>query len=143
MDAIFYTVADNDNALEKTLESALMASVLLLNPTSILNPTIRVRIGNVTEFLKRNYCFIETLQRYYFIDGVTIERGGIATLELSIDVLMTYKDSIKQATAEIVKSDSGVFSQINYQEKNEVTILKYTGNNVFNGKSLVLVSAVT
>lgn len=143
MDAIFYTVSDNNNALEKTLENALMASVLLLNPTSILNPTIRVRIGNITEFLKRNYCFIDVLQRYYFINSITIERGGIATIELEIDVLMTYKDDIKQAVAEIVKSDSGIFAQINYQEKNNATVLKYIGNNVFNGKSLVLVSAVT
>lgn len=143
MDAIFYTVADNDNALEKTLSSALIKNVLFLNASSILNPTIRVRIGNVTEFLKRNYCFIETLQRYYFIDGITIERGGIATVELEIDVLMTYKDGIKQAVAEIVKSDSGIFAQINYQEKNEATVLKYIGSNVFNGRSLVLVSAVT
>lgn len=143
MDAIFYTVADNDNALEKTLSSALIKNVLFLNASSILNPTIRVRIGNVTEFLKRNYCFIETLQRYYFIDGITIERGGIATVELEIDVLMTYKDDIKQAVAEIVKSDSGIFAQINYQEKNEATVLKYIGSNVFNGRSLVLVSAVT
>lgn len=143
MDAIFYTVADNDNALEKTLSSALVKNVLFLNASSILNPTIRVRIGNITEFLKRNYCFIETLQRYYFIDGITIERGGIATVELEIDVLMTYKDDIKQAVAEIVKSDSGIFAQINYQEKNEATVLKYIGSNVFNGRSLVLVSAVT
>lgn len=143
MDAIFYTVADNDNVLEKTLESALVKNVLFLNSNNILTPTVRLLINNITEFLKRNYCFIETLQRYYFIDSVTIERGGIATLELSIDVLMTYKDDILRASAEIVKSDSGVFAQMNYQEKNEVSILKYTGSHVFNGKSLVLVSAVT
>lgn len=143
MDAIFYTVADNDNVLEKTLESALVKNVLFLNSNNILTPTVRLLINNITEFLKRNYCFIETLQRYYFIDSVTIERGGIATLELSIDVLMTYKDDILRASAEIVKSDSGIFAQMNYQEKNEVSILKYTGSHVFNGKSLVLVSAVT
>ena len=143
MDAIFYTVADNDNVLEKTLESALVKNVLFLNSNNILTPTVRLHINNITEFLKRNYCFIETLQRYYFIDSVTIERGGIATLELSIDVLMTYKDDILRASAEIVKSDSGIFAQMNYQEKNEVSILKYTGSHVFNGKSLVLVSAVT
>lgn len=143
MDAIFYTVADNDNVLEKTLESALVKNVLFLNSNNILTPTVRLLINNITEFLKRNYCFIETLQRYYFIDSVTIERGNIATLELSIDVLMTYKDDILRASAEIVKSDSGIFAQMNYQEKNEVSILKYTGSHVFNGKSLVLVSAVT
>lgn len=143
MDAIFYTVADNDNVLEKTLESALVKNVLFLKSNNILTPTVRLLINNITEFLKRNYCFIETLQRYYFIDSVTIERGGIATLELSIDVLMTYKDDILRASAEIVKSDSGIFAQMNYQEKNEVSILKYTGSHVFNGKSLVLVSAVT
>lgn len=143
MDAIFYTVADNDNVLEKTLESALVKNVLFLNSNNILTPTVRLLINNITDFLKRNYCFIETLQRYYFIDSVTIGRGGIATLELSIDVLMTYKDDILRASAEIVKSDSGIFAQMNYQEKNEVSILKYTGSHVFNGKSLVLVSAVT
>lgn len=142
MDAIFYTVNDNINVLEKTLNEALTKNVLLLDSSNISSPTIRVAITDIAEFLKRNYCYIQKLSRYYFINTITIEHGGLAVVTLRVDVLMTYKEAIKSATGEIMQCDSGIFSQIDYKEKNDVQVLEYVGNDVFTDKSLVLVTAV-
>ena len=51
-----------------------------------------------------NYAYIADYQRYYFVDSVTIGRNGMYIVQLSIDVLMTYRDDIMASHGLITKN---------------------------------------
>ena len=46
------------------------------------------------EIIKANYCYIDELQRYYFISEMTSVRNGLWRVSLSVDVLESYKSDI-------------------------------------------------
>lgn len=63
---------------------------------NVHHPVIVVR-GDFTGF---TYCFVDSLNRYYYIDSVEYD-GDKTILSLSCDVLMTFKEQILSATCEV------------------------------------------
>lgn len=53
-----------------------------------------------------NYAFISDYNRYYFVDSVTVGRNGMYIVQLSIDVLMTYSDGIRNINATISRQEN-------------------------------------
>ena len=67
----------------------------ILNDTSIINPTILVdRWNTIESFSDYNYCYIPQFSRYYFITNIVVDTRGFVSIELKVDVLMTYSASI-------------------------------------------------
>lgn len=68
----------------------------------VLNPTIRLKyfdgIDNV------NYCYLYDTKRYYYVN--TIKNAGEIELSLSVDVLMSHLDEIKQITGTIDRNEN-------------------------------------
>lgn len=58
---------------------------------------------DVTDF---NYCYIPTLKRYYYINNVILVTSRLYRLELSLDVLMSFKDSILDIKAFITRNEN-------------------------------------
>lgn len=58
------------------------------------------------QLLNANYCYIDTLNRYYYIDNVVLSKGGIMEFQLSCDVLMSFRNDILNATAFIERSET-------------------------------------
>ena len=52
-----------------------------------------------------NYAYIPNYQRYYYVDSVTVGRNGMYAVQLSVDVLMTYADAIKNLSATISRQE--------------------------------------
>lgn len=67
---------------------------------NVRNPVIRVR-ANVDGF---TYCFVASLNRYYFIDTVQYD-GDIAEISLTCDVLTTFAGQITHATGTVYSTD--------------------------------------
>lgn len=67
-------------------------NITLLENTSIVNPTFKMK--DVDLYMTANYVYVDELRRYYYIRNVTLS-NGYAYLECSVDVLMSYKDVLK------------------------------------------------
>lgn len=76
---------------EKT-EPKHFEQVLLKERTDILNPTIKVKADD--SLLKYNYCWIENFQRFYFVKNIRIFPNSIYEIDLSVDVLDSFKNAI-------------------------------------------------
>ena len=53
-----------------------------------------------------NYAYIADYKRYYYVDSVTVGRNGMYIVQLSVDVLMTYADGIKNLSATISRQEN-------------------------------------
>lgn len=103
---------------------------------NIMVPTIIIETADIPNY---NYCYISNLGRYYFIDNYTIVRTGLIELELSIDLLMSYKDKILQQTAFISSQENNYNDYIidvnrAYEQGYTIDELTLT-NTLFTGSS--------
>lgn len=98
-----YNTSSEKNRLSKLLTGEVNVTGYFSEDTDVLNPTITV--GYNTSLLSKNYCYIADFERYYFITGFTIINQEIVIF-LHVDVLMSYKDDIKNSKARIVRSAS-------------------------------------
>lgn len=92
----------NPNTVNKTLTEKETVTGLLNASFDILNPVLRFKTRTPVSF---NYCYINELQRYYFVKDVA-QDGDMCTVRLNVDVLFTYKDKILQATGTIVNGEN-------------------------------------
>ena len=88
-----YKNSAENNRIDKTeyLTSVGEITGYLRNETNIINPSIVIEYAGVIDF---NYVYISTFNRYYFVTNITSVRTNLWRLDMSCDVLMTYKDTI-------------------------------------------------
>ena len=91
----------NPNTVNKTLTEQETVTGLLNANFDILNPVLRFKTITPVSF---NYCYINELQRYYFVKDVA-QDGDMCTVRLNVDVLFTYKDKILQATGTMINGE--------------------------------------
>lgn len=89
---LYKNTAEN-NRIDKTdyLTSVGEITGYLRHETNIINPSILIEYTGVIDF---NYVYISTFNRYYFVNNITSVRTNLWRLDMSCDVLMTYKDTI-------------------------------------------------
>lgn len=89
----FYQVSDDPRVVRKNLGAVTqVASVFLKDARDVTSPVFILQ-GDFKQG-KGNYCYCPELQRYYFINDITIDVGNKAAFSCSEDVLMTYADAI-------------------------------------------------
>lgn len=135
MKITFYAISDSENTLNKTLENGLDIECVLKEYSNVmqLNIVLNYQIDN----FNYNYCYIEKLSRYYFISDITIERNNLLSIALKEDVLMTYKEQIKQSHG-IIKNTKDNLNGNGYNESNNFETLQYKLDDVFTENSDVL-----
>ena len=84
-----YNNNSNENVLYKNITLVNELDFNLKTDNSILQPILILK-----NYIGGNYCYIDDLKRYYFINDVKLLNGGLYELHLNVDVLMTYKDEI-------------------------------------------------
>lgn len=100
-----YTCNDDNNVVNKTLTT--VAANVPIRPTAsvnILKPVIIINYDST--YLGANYAYLSDFDRYYFIASANVETGKQITLNLSVDVLYTWRNDIKAAQATIIRSQS-------------------------------------
>ena len=75
----------------------------LRSECSIIRPSIIIEQQNLPVF---NYVYIQAFNRYYFVTGITSGAYRMWRIDLSTDVLMTYKDGIALLTAIIARQEN-------------------------------------
>ena len=84
--------------LQKELDCQLKDGV------SITNPVLFIR-GSQFD-IGYNYCYIPKWSRYYFVNNIKINTGGIYEVSLSVDVLASFKNDILAGTAYVRRSQN-------------------------------------
>lgn len=101
----FYKNNSEDNKLDKDLTQIISMNGDLKNETSIINPVIRI-IGSMDNYADCNYMYISAFKRYYFIRDIRSVRNGVLEITAHVDVLMSYKDQIKNCTGIVARNEN-------------------------------------
>lgn len=145
MRIIFYTNNSDSNELNKNINliTELQCNVNKDN-LDVLSPILFLSYFDIKE-LNINYCYIEELNRYYFIDSYTIEKNNLIKLQLETDVLMTFKNDILLSSGivkETKNNQNNFSSQFELLDTKQQKILYFSdGNNKFSEDKLYLVGA--
>lgn len=100
------TYMNNSEAirLNKNLtEVSTLSSVRLLENCSLLNPSF---VFKMPENLFINYIYVPKFGRYYYINNMTILDNNMVQIDCSVDVLMSFKDEIRNTKQHIVRQEN-------------------------------------
>lgn len=109
MEIIFYSLTDDRRKLNKTLLNGVSVQNVTLKNND--NKLSKLSIVLNTDIAGKNYCYIPELQKYYFIDNVSIISNTLKRYDLNIDVLMSYKSAILNAELNIIQCDSNYINE--------------------------------
>ena len=100
----FYKSTAEKNRMDKSayLTEIIQSTGTLRRATSIISPEFEFIYNKVPDF---NYVYIPNFNRYYFIDNIVSLRNNVWTLSLSVDVLMSYKEQIKECDGFIARNE--------------------------------------
>lgn len=98
MEIIFYQNNAENNRVNKNafLVEKFRCNGTLKERTSIIAPSMLIEYNLSTnrKIFDCNYCYIPKFNRYYYIQNVVSEYTNFFTIELKVDVLMSYKTDI-------------------------------------------------
>lgn len=128
-----------ENKINKNLVSKGVRTILFLNSVDYLRPIITVKSLPA----ETNYCYIESLGRYYFIDNIRVLKNELFELSLKCDVLYTYKNEIESTKAIITESTDEINEHnASYNAEKDIDTKTVSLENPFNADSDVLISIV-
>lgn len=84
--------SSENNRVNKDFTNTVALVGTLRDGTSVIRPVVRIAFETLASY---NYCYIPTFGRYYFIEDIVAVRTGLWDVSLRCDVLMSYKDGIK------------------------------------------------
>lgn len=136
-----YKNTTEENAIEKiimdkkTIEGTLKTTIDITDFSVIFN--------FFEEWNDYNYVYIEKLKRYYFVESKRIVNNSLVEYDLVEDVLMSFKDLIRQQNILLTESEIAFNgSKNNYIAENKLTVANsYEMEDLFNtDKSGVLIT---
>lgn len=136
-----YKNTTEENAIEKiivdkkTIEGTLKTTIDITDFSVIFN--------FFEEWNNYNYVYIEKLKRYYFVESKRILNNSLVEYDLIEDVLMSYKDLIREQNILLTESEIAFNgSKNNYIAENKLTVANnYEMEDLFStDKSGVLIT---
>src|SRR5574344_1318486 len=116
IDLILYSINDGDNVINKNLVNGVTIPINLKQGFDIINPDI-VLNGDYRGF---NYAHIPSLNRFYFINNVEQLNLRLVKLNMTCDVLETYKADILNSVARFKRNiKTGDFENISIDYSNQ------------------------
>ena len=129
MEITLYTNDSENNKLEKTITNSILLEGNLRDESSIINPIILISSNKEDIPYMYNYAYIPAFGRYYFITDIESVRTGIWRVSMHVDVLMSYKEQIKNLN--VIINNSEETGANNYLSGNQwITNVKNTTNIV-------------
>lgn len=104
-----YQCNDDRRKLNKTLTNGVsMAGCTITQPCDILRPEIILDASAYVgwDALNKNYAYIGTFGRYYFISDYTIDTTARVHLHLDVDPLYSFAATIGNSYQHVVRSES-------------------------------------
>lgn len=98
-----YNYNGNVDTVNKTLPTGNVINGAMWDGFNICKPVVTVKSPTM---ITANYCKIEKLNRFYFIDRIVYRSCDKWELQLRVDVLKTYATQILQAIATVTVRDN-------------------------------------
>ena len=142
MTVIFYKYNGIKNKINKTLENGLTVNDVIMHNDFDIN-AFELLIKNNNFSSEYNYCYIQDLGRYYFIESVEKMNGSIYKIRLTVDVLKSFSTQIENIQAIIVKSENPDDNFVDCEKSENYTseVINLTDNFNHNG-NLILVTSL-
>ena len=96
MKLVLYNNKSDSRAINKSIEQIATIDVILKSAQNIMSPEIMLQTKTLP--IEANYCYIADFGRYYFINAQRLDNGNVSKIELTVDVLMSFKDMILRST---------------------------------------------
>lgn len=78
-------------------------NVTFLESTSIENPTFLIGgVIDIGDFAGINYAYLPRMGRYYFVNDISMETGGVVALHCTVDALKTFSKDIDAMKATLI-----------------------------------------
>lgn len=106
----FYHTADNANTVNKTLQPITTIDIIFRQAVNEATPFI---IMNKDNLIGSNYIHIPNFKRYYFISSVDNYTANLVRINLTTDLLMTYKDGILNSPVLITATENPSYLSTN------------------------------
>ena len=142
MTVIFYKYNGIKNKINKTLENGLTVNdVIMHNDFDITAFELLIKDTNFNS--EYNYCYIQDLGRYYFIESVEKMNGTIYKIRLTVDVLKSFSTQIENINAIITKSENPDDNFVDCEKSENYTseVINLTDNFNHSG-NLILVTSL-
>ena len=142
MTVIFYKYNGIKNKINKTLENGLTVNdVIMHNDFDITAFELLIKDTNFNS--EYNYCYIQDLGRYYFIESVEKMNGTIYKIRLTVDVLKSFSTQIENIQAIITKSENPDDNFVDCEKSENYTseVINLTDNFNHSG-NLILVTSL-
>jgi hypothetical protein len=142
MTVIFYKYNDIKNKINKTLSGGLTVNdVIMHNDFDITAFELLIKNSNFNS--EYNYCYIQDLGRYYFIESVEKMNGTIYKIRLTVDVLKSFSTQIENINAIITKSENPDDNFVDCEKSENYTseVINLTDNFNHSG-NLILVTSL-
>lgn len=126
MTVIFYKTVSNENQIQKVLTDSKTYTGTFKNDLDILNTKIIISDPDYL-ILGYNYCYIQELNRYYFVKNITILSNDRFLIDCRIDVLKTYSTELQSCTGRIIECENN-YNTLNCEteKNNDSNIIEYT-----------------
>lgn len=98
----FYKTTDNARTVNKTLQLNKTINIIFRQAVDEQNPLIIMNNSNIAG---SNYVHIPDFNRYYFISKIENYTANLVRVQLTTDLLMTYKDIILNSPVQITATE--------------------------------------
>lgn len=137
-----YSFSKRENSTEQPSGTGTTFSCVMLDETSLMNPTFKLSIA--TNPIGNNYCYVSDFNRYYFIKDISTYQN-FWYISCECDVLASFKTAIGNGSHYVMRAASesdGNISDSVYPAKINATMTRtFPVNNLIdysNGHSYVL-----
>ena len=136
MKMYLYNVNDAENVINKNLVNGLEIDINLKASVDIVNPEIVLN----GDFRGYNYAHLPDLNRYYFIERIEQLNLKLVKLNLSCDVLETYKADILNSNARFKRNiKNGDYQNISIDYSNKTISTNYNSDGMpMNGNTMII-----
>lgn len=108
------------NYIEKEFNTLFSVQGTLKTPSSIIDPVVTILMDNNEAYrMNMNYAYIPAFGRYYYITNIVAVQGVVDDtsqttaqphqlwqIHMHVDVLMSFKDQIKQQEAVVARQEN-------------------------------------
>ena len=104
MRVILYNTTSDNRVLSKNIALIKEIDAELKDANDVISPTLKIQ--RFKDWEKVNYVYIDSFNRYYYVNTIKQLLGNTILLDCSVDVLMSNKDAIRNLTCIIDKQEN-------------------------------------
>lgn len=143
MKLILYTNLSGSGTINKVLENPLEIDINVRNDFDIINPQFMLSKIDGVNFSDYDYCEIQELNRFYFIDSKTAINSEITSFQCSTDVLETYKSEILASNARFYRGiKTGDYVDGTLDRSAKANVILHESNKSLVGEATLVLTTV-